>query len=178
MLAARLKLPLMMASLAAIGGAWAQTDDLKPFPAPAAGMQRFVIRLPAVPQPNDHKVEVMVGKTLQVDCNRQMFSAKVTQKVAQGWGFPYYVVGQLKGPASTMMACPPDAPKHEEFVRAKLRGWNCCATTRSCRSSSMHPKASRSASACGALREPPSLPNRNEARAVFGAPARGATSTV
>ena len=118
MLATRLKLPLTVASLAAIGGAWAQTDDLKPFPAPAAGMQRFVIRLPAVPQPNDHKVEVMVGKTLQVDCNRQMFSAKVTQKVAQGWGFPYYVVGQLKGPASTMMACPPDAPKREEFVRA------------------------------------------------------------
>lgn len=118
----RLNLVLVVASLAGIGGAWAQTDDLKPFPPPAAGMQRFVIRLPAVPAPDDHKVEVMVGKTLLVDCNRQMFSAKVTQKVAEGWGFPYYVVGPLKGPASTMMACPPDAPKREEFVGANAAG--------------------------------------------------------
>lgn len=107
-----------IALLAIAGSAWAQADDLKPFPPPQAGMQRFVIRLPAVPVPEDHKVEVMVGKTLEVDCNRQMFSAKVIPKVAEGWGFPYYVVGKLKGPASTLMACPPDTPKHEEFVRA------------------------------------------------------------
>lgn len=112
-----------IALLAVSGVAWAQNDDLKPFPAPEAGMQRFVIRLPAVPVPEDHKVEVMVGKTLQVDCNRQRFSAKVTPKVAEGWGFPYYVVGALKGPASTMMACPPDAPKREEFVRANTKGF-------------------------------------------------------
>lgn len=28
------------------------------------------------------------------------------------------MIGQLKGPASTLMACPPDSPKREEFVRA------------------------------------------------------------
>jgi len=122
MLATRLKPLLVLAPFAAGVSAWAQTDDLKPFPAPAAGMQRFVIRLPAVPQPDDHKVEVMIGKTLQVDCNRQMFSAKVKQKVAEGWGFPYYVVGPLKGPASTLMACPPDMPKRDEFVRANAAG--------------------------------------------------------
>ena len=109
---------LAVALLAGASAAWAQADDLKPFPPPEAGMQRFVIRLPAVPVPEDHRVEVMVGKTLEVDCNRQMFGAKVTPKVAQGWGFDYYVVGKLKGPASTMMACPPDSPKREEFVRA------------------------------------------------------------
>ena len=122
MLATRLKPLLVLAPFAAGVSAWAQTDDLKPLPAPAAGMQRFVIRLPAVPQPDDHKVEVMIGKTLQVDCNRQMFSAKVKQKVAEGWGFPYYVVGPLKGPASTLMACPPDMPKRDEFVRANAAG--------------------------------------------------------
>ena len=138
---------------------------------PAARRRHAAVRHPGARRAGteDHKVEVMVGKTLQVDCNRQMFSAKVTQKVAQGWGFPYYVVGQLKGPASTMMACPPDAPKREEFVRANARSWDCCGTTPSCRSSSTHPKASRSASAFGALREPPRTPNRNEARASAGA---------
>ena len=118
MLTTHLKLLIAAALLAGASGAQAQADDLKPFPPPEAGMQRFVIRVPAVPVPEDHRVEVMVGKTLQVDCNRQIFGAKVTRKVAQGWGFDYYVVGKLKGPASTMMACPPDSPKREEFVRA------------------------------------------------------------
>ena len=113
-----MQLSVASALLAGTGCAWAQADDLKPFPSPEAGMQRFVIRVPVVPVPEDHKVEVMVGKTLEVDCNRQAFGAKVTRKVAQGWGFEYYVIGKLKGPASTLMACPPDRPKREEFVRA------------------------------------------------------------
>ena len=118
MLRTHLKLSIATGFLACTGSAWAQTDDLKPFPPPEAGVQRFVIRLPAVPVPEDHKVEVMVGKTLEVDCNRQVFAAKVTRKIARGWGFEYYVIGKLKGPASTLMACPPDSPKREEFVRA------------------------------------------------------------
>ena len=117
-----LKSFIATALLAGTGSAWAQGDDLKPFPAPEAGMQRFVIRVPVVPVPEDHKVEVMVGKTLEVDCNRQVFGAKVTRKVAQGWGFEYYIVSALKGPASTMMACPPGTLKREEFVRANAAG--------------------------------------------------------
>ena len=93
-----LKLCIAAALLAGTGNAWAQAGDLKPFPAPEAGMQRFVIRVPAVPVPEDHRVEVMVGKTLEVDCNRQAFGAKVTRKIAQGWGFPYYIVSESEGP--------------------------------------------------------------------------------
>ena len=86
MLTPCLKLCIATALLAGTGSAAAQADDLKPFLPPEAGMQRFVIRLPAVPVPEDHKVEVMVGKTLEVDCNRQVFAAKVTRKIARGLG--------------------------------------------------------------------------------------------
>lgn len=109
-----------VAGWALVATAAAQANDLKAFPAPEPGMQRVVIRVPAVPVPDDHRVEVMIGRTLEVDCNRHRLSAKVARKVAQGWGYSYYVVSDLKGPASTMMACPPDQPKRQEFVRANM----------------------------------------------------------
>ena len=99
--------------LAQAGG----TDDLKPFPAAAAGQQRIVIRLPEVAHADDLKVEVMIGKSVMVDCNRQRFGGNVRRVEAPGWGFAYYVLDELRGPAATMMACPPGTPKHEEFVR-------------------------------------------------------------
>jgi ecotin len=95
-----------------------RTDDLKPYPPAAPGVLRWVIRLPAVPVPEERKVEVMVGKTIEVDCNRRFYSATVSRQIAQGWGYPYYVVSELKGSATTLMACPSDFVKRKEFVRA------------------------------------------------------------
>lgn len=111
---------LLLCTLALSAAAGAQTaaDDLKPFPLPDTGRQRVVIRLPAVANPETLRVEVLVGKTVPVDCNRQHFIAKVTRETAQGWGYNYYVVDDLRGPATTLMACPPGTPKHLEFVRA------------------------------------------------------------
>lgn len=115
-----LKRCLLLSTLALSAAAGAQTaaDDLKPYPLPDTGRQRVVIRLPAVAAPEALRVEVMVGKTVPVDCNRQHFIAKVTRETAQGWGYNYYVVDELRGPATTLMACPPGTPKHLEFVRA------------------------------------------------------------
>ncbi|MFN7573074.1 MAG: ecotin family protein [Betaproteobacteria bacterium] len=98
--------------------ALAQSADLKPFPPPAAGQQRFAIRVPALADEDARRVQVLVGKTVEVDCNRMMFGAPVERRTAQGWGFDYYVVGPFGQAASTMMACPPDAPKRREFVAA------------------------------------------------------------
>jgi ecotin len=109
----------MLGCLAMMGTAQAGgTDDLKPFPPAAAGQHRIVIRVPEVANPEDLKVEVMVGRSIRVDCNRHGFSGNVTREEAQGWGFSYYVLDDLRGPVSTMMACPPGTPPHEEFVRA------------------------------------------------------------
>ena len=92
-------------------------DDLKPFPESESGYRRVVIRLPAVDTPDDRRVELIFGKTLEVDCNRHILSAQLTRKVVPGWGYEYFVLGNVRGPASTLMACPPDEPKRTDFVR-------------------------------------------------------------
>jgi ecotin len=108
---------LLLCSWAAVARlAHSAADDLKPFPVAGNGRQRIVIRLPEVAHPEDLKVEVMIGKTVIVDCNRQSFGGNLTREEAQGWGYSYYVLDALRGPASTMMACPPGSPEHEEFV--------------------------------------------------------------
>lgn len=72
------------ALLAMAASAWAQADDLQPFPAPQAGMYR----VPTGPDPDDRTVEVMIGTTIAVDCSRHALGTTVTRKVVQGWGVP------------------------------------------------------------------------------------------
>lgn len=117
LLARTCSVSMALFSSVAIAGA----DDLKAFPAAKAGMERYVIRVPAVSAPDEpeqHRVEVIVGKRLQVDCNRQHLGAQVDKKIAQGWGYDYYEVSRITGPISTMMACPPGETGTETFVQA------------------------------------------------------------
>jgi len=93
----------------------AADDPLAPFPAPAPGQQRFVIDLAARPDEALHRVELLIGKTLEVDCNRQQFLGDLSREVVQGWGYAYHVASAIQGPAGTMMACP-DATLEEAFV--------------------------------------------------------------
>jgi ecotin len=95
-------------------------DDLKPFPESESGYRRVVIRLPAVDAPDDQRVELILGKTMEVDCNRHFLSGELKRKVAQGWGYDYFVLNNVSDPASTMMACPPDEPRKAAFVRINL----------------------------------------------------------
>lgn len=97
----------------------AQVDDMKAFPQSEAGAKRIVIRVPSVFDADDRRVEVLVGKTLELDCNRQLLVAQVRQETAKGWGYPYYVVSSLLGPATTQMACPPGSVTRSDFVAAR-----------------------------------------------------------
>ena len=90
--------------------------DMKPYPAAPDGMQRLVFRVPALENENDARVEVLVGRTMEVDCNVARLMGTLERRVAEGWGYPYYVLPQVRGPASTMMACPENEPKREAFV--------------------------------------------------------------
>lgn len=92
-------------------------DALKAFPAAAAGQTRHVINLPAQPNEDALKVEVIVGKTMKVDCNRHSFGGRLVERTAEGWGYTYYVMDSLGQAASTMMACPPGSER-DTFVRA------------------------------------------------------------
>ena len=95
-------------------------DDLKPFPEAEAGYRRVVIRLPVDDAPDVKRVELIFGKMMKVDCNRHFLSGRLASKVVQGWGYRYFVLDDIQGPASTMMACPPDVPLKAAFVRVNF----------------------------------------------------------
>ena len=100
--------------------------DLRPYPAPPAGQNRWVIQLPGVlppnsdpalsPSPSDWRVELIVGREMEIDCNRHFFSGRIASETIKGWGYKVYRVGNVGPVASTRMACPPGQPKRRVFV--------------------------------------------------------------
>ena len=115
-------LPLLVGMVSNLPAAEA-VDEMKPYPAADAGFVRMVFRLPEIENEADRKVEIMVGKTLMVDCNRTWFSGDLEQRVAEGWGYSYFVLPAVAGPASTRMACPPGEESTEAFVPVRGGGY-------------------------------------------------------
>ncbi|NER59984.1 serine protease inhibitor ecotin [Pseudomonas sp. MAFF212428] len=98
--------------------ATAHAADLKevaPYPEAQTGFTRQVIHLPAQADESAFKLEVLAGKRLQVDCNRQRLGGTLEEKTLDGWGYSYYHLDKVTGPTSTLMACP-DNQKTEAFV--------------------------------------------------------------
>lgn len=92
-------------------------DNLKAFPQATEGMKRLVVYLEAKEQEEDYRVELLVGKTVEVDAsNRFFFSGALEEENIEGWGFTKYVVKQIGPMASTRIAVDPDAPKVKRFV--------------------------------------------------------------
>lgn len=119
---------LMAASTSAVAASMAvENGDLSqqplekvaPFPKAEKGMSRQVIYLPKQENEENFKVELLIGKTLEVDCNRHMMSGNLESRTLAGWGYDYFVLAKLSAPASTMMACL-DGGKRPEFVAANL----------------------------------------------------------
>lgn len=91
------------------------TDLLKAYPAAANGQQRVVIHLKELPNEEDHLVELIIGKEIEVDCNKQFFAGQLEEKTIPGWGYDYYIVPKISGPLSTLMACQ-ETKKSTAFV--------------------------------------------------------------
>lgn len=91
------------------------SDPLDAFPAAESGFTRHVIRLPIGNFENDLRIELLPGKVIDVDCNSTHFSGQLEEKTLDGWGYNYYLLPEINGPVSTLMACPDDS-KRKQFV--------------------------------------------------------------
>ncbi|EKT4467673.1 serine protease inhibitor ecotin [Pseudomonas putida] len=89
--------------------------DVAPYPEAEKGFTRQVIHLPAQTDESAHQLEILAGKTLTVDCNKQRLGGKLEEHNLEGWGYSYYRLEKVAGPMSTLMACP-DGKKTEAFV--------------------------------------------------------------
>ena len=98
-------------------------DPLQPYPEAEEGFIRTVFHLPEVANEADRKVEILVGKTIVVDCNRSWFGGDLERRTVQGWGYSYFTLARAQGPMSTMMACPPGEAEREAFVSVKGEGY-------------------------------------------------------
>ena len=65
-------LPLFaLACLLPLAACAATPEIIKPYPQAGEGQQRHVIEVPPQANEADYRVELIAGKTLDVDCNQQ-----------------------------------------------------------------------------------------------------------
>jgi ecotin len=92
-------------------------DNMKAFPAAEEGAVRYVLQLPKQDNESAFKVELIVGKMVQIDAgNRYFFSGHIVEEIIKGWGFPRYIVSKLGPMAGTLMAIDSDSPKIARFI--------------------------------------------------------------
>jgi ecotin len=92
-------------------------DTMKAFPPAEKGMVRYVLQLPKQDNESISKVELIVGKTVQVDeKNRYFFGGNIEKETIKGWGYPRYIVSKIGPMAGTLMAVNQDAPKVARFI--------------------------------------------------------------
>jgi ecotin len=93
------------------------TDNMKAFPPAGEGVVRYVVELPKQADESTFKVELIVGRMVEVDeLNRYFFGGKIEMETIKGWGFPLYRVRKLGPMAGTLMAVDPNMPKVDRFI--------------------------------------------------------------
>ena len=92
-------------------------DNMKAFPPPENGMARYVLQLQKQADETEFKVELIVGKTVEVDeKNQYFFGGIIREETIKGWGFPRYILRELGPMAGTLMAVDPNTPKVNRFI--------------------------------------------------------------
>ncbi len=89
--------------------------EMEMFPQPKKGFKQVYIQLPIKKNEDNLRVEVLVGKNMEVDCNEHFMIGQIHERNLDGWGYNYYEVISDGNAASTRMACP-DNKMRNEFV--------------------------------------------------------------
>lgn len=102
--------------------------DLKAYPAAAAGERRWVIQLPGLlppsrdpalsADPSDWRVQLIVGRTLPLDCNQHRLGGRLRPETLPGTGLSVFRFTDAGPLLSTRRACPPGEPLQPRFVTA------------------------------------------------------------
>ncbi|PIW62767.1 serine protease inhibitor ecotin [Shewanella sp. CG12_big_fil_rev_8_21_14_0_65_47_15] len=95
---------------------YVEQEVTKMFPAPKQGMVQHILTLPTLENEDDYLVEIQIGQTQLVDCNKHGLSGELKELTVKGWGYNYYQVDEVSQGPSTMMACF-EMAKKEAFVR-------------------------------------------------------------
>ena len=110
----------LIGALAGAPVAAAPAPDLRPYPPAAPGERRWFITVDgATAAPGamaDLRVELIIGRTLTVDCNRHLLQGSLVEESVPGWGYPLFRVQGGTQLVSTRMACPGQAPRREFVV--------------------------------------------------------------
>ena len=89
-------------------------DNIHMFPQAQEGFIRHVIEVPKTENDYEHRVELLIGKKMMVDCNKHTLRGKVENVTLKGWGYKYLEVSDIHNGPSTLMAC--NKPKTEKFI--------------------------------------------------------------
>lgn len=92
-------------------------DNMKAFIPAEEGMVRHVLQLPGKDDESLFRVELIVGKTVQVDeHNQYFFGGHIEKEQITGWGFTQYKLRNLGLMGGTLRAIAPNSPKVTRFV--------------------------------------------------------------
>ena len=100
-----------MASTASLAATEITDAQLKPYPAASEGMQRHVMVLPPLNNEQQYRVELVIGRKMETDCNHYRLAGRLTEETAKGWGYSYYTATVQPDAISTRMACTDSAKK-------------------------------------------------------------------
>lgn len=96
-----------------------QKQNIDIFPKAEEGYEQFVIEVPHSDKDHEKKIELIVGKVMEVDnCNKHRLAGSFEEKDLEGWGYTYFTFESDGNVASTMMACP-DTEKVEKFISSQ-----------------------------------------------------------
>lgn len=91
-----------------------EKDKVHMFPEAEEGFVKYVIEVPETDNDYDHKVELLIGKEVMVDCNGYSLSGKIENITLKGWGYKYLKISDIHRGPSTLMHCSEE--KTKEFV--------------------------------------------------------------